>query len=100
MVTVMGTSLLAGKSPSNGEKTKAIPLLFYRKKALSFSSNLVWVKVFPVAEVNFCVCSCSSLRMGWVRPRAPELVLVPRLEALADSEKPTFLDWEFFFLPI
>lgn len=53
IVTVMGISELAGKSPSNGENTIAIPLLFWRKNALSFSSSFVWVNVFPVAEVNF-----------------------------------------------
>ena len=63
----MGTSAFGRSSPLCGVKTRAIPLLFERKKACYFSKTLVYVKVFPVTEENFWVCSCSSLRMGCAR---------------------------------
>jgi hypothetical protein len=47
-----------------GLKTIAMPLLFDKKKAYSFSSFLVYVKVVPVADENFYVYSCSSDRIG------------------------------------
>ena len=52
-MTVTGTSALGISSPFWGANTKAIPLLFERKKAYCFSKAFVCVKVLPVTEENF-----------------------------------------------
>ena len=48
-----------------GANTRAIPLLLAKKKDCYFSRAFVYVKVLPVTDENFWVCSCSSLRMGY-----------------------------------
>lgn len=63
-MTVIGISECGGSSPILGVNTIAIPLLLERKYAASFSNFFVYVKVFPVAEENFYVCSCSSDKIG------------------------------------
>ena len=50
-----------------------MPLLFDKKKACCFSRAFVCVKVLPVADENFCVYSCSSLRIGCARRLAASL---------------------------
>lgn len=73
---MIGTSALAGNWPSQGEKTKAIPLLLLKKKAYDFSNPIVLVKVFPETELNFWVYSCSSERIGYVLRLSSLLVLL------------------------
>jgi hypothetical protein len=80
-----------------------MPLLFDKKKLCSFSNFFVYVKVFPVADENLAVYSCSSDNIGLLSFLSsfynffPNLVVDPDLADGANLicfPLPGLLNWE------